>query len=191
MDLAKKPSPAVLIARSTASVFMRASQPQVYLSVNRRMVSEINRRFHSIGMRSRTHPISPAGQVILDRLEALKQTQQWLADKVEVSKNAVTKWIRTGQIARENLPEITKWLELKTIDELVRPGMPEGGETPSYSFKEQSLINAYWGVSDEARSIVDRILLGAHPIEKSKRRPKELIGGERTKSTKKKAHGNC
>ncbi|HEY4355628.1 MAG TPA: helix-turn-helix transcriptional regulator [Acidobacteriaceae bacterium] len=30
------------------------------------------------------------------------QTQAWLAEKCEVSENAVSKWIRTGKISRKN-----------------------------------------------------------------------------------------
>ncbi|MDE2441083.1 MAG: helix-turn-helix domain-containing protein [Betaproteobacteria bacterium] len=36
------------------------------------------------------------------------KTQAWLAEQVGVSDNAVSKWIRTGQISRENIPKVAR-----------------------------------------------------------------------------------
>ncbi len=58
------------------------------------------------------------GTYIKSRLKELKKTQTWLAEKCEVSDNAVTKWIRTGKISRSNAILIAKHLET-TIDKLL------------------------------------------------------------------------
>lgn len=42
------------------------------------------------------------GVVIKTRLEKLGKTQGWLAEELGVSNNAVSKWIGTGKISREN-----------------------------------------------------------------------------------------
>ena len=45
---------------------------------------------------------SPLGNIIKQRLDHLDQTQEWLAERCNVSKNAVSKWIRDGKISRKN-----------------------------------------------------------------------------------------
>ena len=42
------------------------------------------------------------GDLIARRLAELDKTQEWLAEKVGVSINAVSKWTRTGRISRDN-----------------------------------------------------------------------------------------
>jgi len=42
------------------------------------------------------------GNTIKTRLSDLGKTQTWLAETTEVSNNAVSKWIKTGKISREN-----------------------------------------------------------------------------------------
>lgn len=48
--------------------------------------------------------------VIRDALDRLGRTQQWLAEQVGVTPQAVTKWIKTGQISREKATEVARVL---------------------------------------------------------------------------------
>lgn len=56
------------------------------------------------------------GQFIRDRLSAIGKTQSWLAEECGVSNNAVTKWIKTGKVSRENLLKILPLLGSKLED---------------------------------------------------------------------------
>lgn len=88
--------PARLIASLTAdSIMLALNKPQVEANVNLWSVEPLNQRFHRGGM-------SPVGKVITARLEQLQQTQAWLAERVGVSENAVSKWIMSGKISRAN-----------------------------------------------------------------------------------------
>jgi transcriptional regulator with XRE-family HTH domain len=48
------------------------------------------------------HMTSQLGKIIKARLTEIDATQEWLAEQVGVSKMAVSKWIRTGNISRES-----------------------------------------------------------------------------------------
>ena len=61
---------------------------------------------------------SPLGKIIKARLGELSKTQEWLAERTDVSKNAVSKWIRDGKISRENAVSVARVLEL-TNDQLL------------------------------------------------------------------------
>ena len=61
---------------------------------------------------------SPLGKIIKARLSELSKTQEWLAEKTSVSKNAVSKWIRDGKISRENAVSVARVLGL-TNDQLL------------------------------------------------------------------------
>jgi len=52
------------------------------------------------------------GKFIKSRLKELKKTQGWLAEKVDVSNVAVTKWIKSGQISRENVMAVANALHV-------------------------------------------------------------------------------
>jgi transcriptional regulator with XRE-family HTH domain len=58
------------------------------------------------------------GRKIAQRLRALGKTQVWLAEQVDVSNNAVTKWIKTGQISIDKAVKVAPALEI-TLDELL------------------------------------------------------------------------
>jgi transcriptional regulator with XRE-family HTH domain len=58
------------------------------------------------------------GIFIKTRLKELKQTQGWLAEKAGVSNVAVTKWIKSGKISRENAVLVADALNT-TIDKLL------------------------------------------------------------------------
>lgn len=58
------------------------------------------------------------GIFIKTRLKELKQTQGWLAEKAGVSNVAVTKWIKSGKISRENAVVVADILNT-SIDKLL------------------------------------------------------------------------
>lgn len=66
------------------------------------------------------------GRKIAQRLRALNQTQVWLAAQVDVSNNAVTKWIKSGQISIDKAMKVATTLEI-TLDELL--GGEDGART--------------------------------------------------------------
>jgi transcriptional regulator with XRE-family HTH domain len=133
---------------------MHSSQPQVENTVNLSLVAQLNRRFHAFGM-------SPLGKTIKTRLKSLGHTQAWLAERVGVSENAVSKWIKSGEISRENIkpaadalgitvaqlldqnpapdldarwhsfPPSVKQRVLALLDELAHPQSVESSEKPS------------------------------------------------------------
>lgn len=84
---------------------MPRSQPQVDSTVNRPLLAVVNRGFQAADMQ-----VSALGQVIKARLKAINQTQDWLAEKVNVSPQAVSKWIRTGDITLDNARDAARWL---------------------------------------------------------------------------------
>lgn len=61
------------------------------------------------------------GQVIKSKLTDLAKTQAWLAEVTGVSNNAVSKWIKTGKISRENAVLASKALGC-SIDDLLMAG---------------------------------------------------------------------
>lgn len=70
--------------------------------------------------------VSRAGTAIKAALSRMGKTQGWLASEMDVSDNAVSKWIKTGQIAREKIPRLARMLGLYA-DEL----LPELDTGPS------------------------------------------------------------
>jgi plasmid maintenance system antidote protein VapI len=56
--------------------------------------------------------MSELGKIIKARLRELGETQEWLAEQVSVSKNAVSKWVREGKISRENAIKVSQVLNL-------------------------------------------------------------------------------
>jgi transcriptional regulator with XRE-family HTH domain len=58
------------------------------------------------------------GKLIKARLKELKKTQGWLAEQVGVSNVAVTKWIKSGNLSRENLSKVADALKL-SVDMLL------------------------------------------------------------------------
>jgi len=78
------------------------------------------------------HSMMPAmnsllGNVIKQRLASLGETQEWLAEKCNVSKNAVSKWISTGKISRAKAIVAAQSLGL-TVDQLL--GQPMSTVSP-------------------------------------------------------------
>lgn len=58
------------------------------------------------------------GKIIRNALSDINKNQSWLAEKCNVSINAVSKWIRTGEISRKNIPVVANVLGL-SIDQLL------------------------------------------------------------------------
>lgn len=88
---------------------MAAIQPQVYFGrkpINPASV-QANRR---LGEHERM--VSTIGKAIKDALSAKGATQGWLAERIGVSDNAVSKWIRDGRISRENLALVVQVLDM-------------------------------------------------------------------------------
>lgn len=56
------------------------------------------------------------GHKIKAAIEAKGITQMALAEAVGVSSNAVTKWVRTGKIAKANIPKVAKELGMSLSD---------------------------------------------------------------------------
>lgn len=105
--------PDTSITRSMGFVGMDLSQPQVDFVVNLPLVAALNPGFHACRM-------SPLGKTIKSRLKALGETQSWLAEKIGVSENAVSKWIKTGEISRENIKPAADALQI-SVAQLLDP----------------------------------------------------------------------
>jgi transcriptional regulator with XRE-family HTH domain len=97
---------------------MHISQPQVDFTVNLALVAPLNPGLHACGM-------SPLGKTIKARLKALGHTQAWLAEQVGVSENAVSKWIKNGEISRENSIECAAALGISVAQLLDENPVPE------------------------------------------------------------------
>lgn len=97
---------------------MHISQPQVDYAVNLPLVAGLNPGLHPYRM-------SPLGKTIKARLKSLGRTQAWLAEQVGVSTNAVSKWIKTGEISRANIEPVTEALEISVAQLLDQSPMPD------------------------------------------------------------------
>lgn len=129
-DFATASSPTAERARSTAGLeSMTGSQPQVEMVVNLRSVAGINLRFHHFRM-------SPLGKVITGQLGHLRQSQAWLAERAEVSENAVSKWVRTGKISRANAENVASILNM-SLDQLLGRSS-EGRSDPDAEWRKLS-----------------------------------------------------
>lgn len=71
--------------------------------------------------------VTTLATVISDALERLGKSQMWLAEQVDVSPQAVTKWMQTGQISREKATEVARALGM-SIDELLGGVSPKGAQ---------------------------------------------------------------
>lgn len=116
------------------------------------------------------HTDRHAGQVIADRLDHLNKTQTWLATECRVSNNAVTKWVKTGAMARRNAARVADVLGLSLYElwaaEWGKP--PEGAAKVVYRASadagpalcwlydhELVILTAYRSASPEGRAMID------------------------------------
>lgn len=87
-------------------------------------------------------------ELIKRRLMEMDRTQEWLAEKVGVSINAVSKWTRSGQISRENAVLAAKALGI-TVGQLFQE---QADEMRSDKFNQSSLHLVY--LTDEELRLV-------------------------------------
>lgn len=87
-------------------------------------------------------------ELIKRRLLEMDRTQEWLAEKVGVSINAVSKWTRTGQISRENAVLAAKALGI-TVGELFQE---QSEDMRPDKFNQKSLQLVY--LTDEEMKLV-------------------------------------
>lgn len=78
------------------------------------------------------------GQLIAHRLLEMNRTQEWLAEKVGVSINAVSKWTRTSKISRENAVLVAKAIGV-SVGELLQE-QPEDMRTSKFDEKSLQLV---------------------------------------------------
>lgn len=76
------------------------------------------------------------GKTIKSRLKALGKTQTWLSEQVDVSNNAVSKWLKKGEIKLENAVLVAKALGC-SVDELL--GVTEAGEPTETAGKPRNV----------------------------------------------------
>lgn len=88
---------------------MDTIKPQVYYKFNPQLLLHFLLGVENAQM-------AELGKKIKAALESKGMTQTQLAEVCEVSNNAVTKWIRTGKVAKGNIPKIIKALGLSVAD---------------------------------------------------------------------------
>lgn len=111
------------------------SQPQVDFGVNLPLVAPLNPGLHAYEM-------SPLGKIIKARLKAMGHTQAWLAERVGVSENAVSKWIKSGEISRANIEPVTEALDISVaqlLDQNPMPSLDERWHSLPASVKQRVL----------------------------------------------------
>jgi transcriptional regulator with XRE-family HTH domain len=84
-------------------------------------------------------------KTVRESLRALGKNQQWLADELEVSVNAVSKWCRTGQISRDKIPKVAALLQRPLSDFF--PNAPELRPAPGIDLDEPDTATA--GTSEQ------------------------------------------
>lgn len=105
--------------------------------------------------------MEPLEQRIKRLREARGLSQQAVADKVGVSRVAVTKW-ESGMTANLKLGNLLSLCELfgVSVEELVRGAAKAGGaQTASEQAATESAWRAYNAASEETRAVVDLVLL--------------------------------
>lgn len=55
---------------------------------------------------------SRIGRLISQRLDEKGKAQRWLAEQVSVSDNAVSKWIKTGNVSKKNALKVSELLDI-------------------------------------------------------------------------------
>lgn len=136
--------------------------------------------------------VSDAGKVIKAALARLGKTQRWLAETLDVSDNAVSKWIKSGKIARENIGPLAAALRIQPSELL--PGYALKAERPAELQTEEPAAAAYGlavhldairqtakGVADAFGMSLDEVLAAVGSAGKSKPAGavKEAVSGVR------------
>ena len=127
-------------------------KPQVDSKFNHRCVEAMH-------LLAENQPMDhPLGIIITNALEKLGKPQSWLAEKIGVSDNAVSKWRKTGKIARHNVPKLSDAIGVSSA-ELLRAADPlviyEDGMLASPDLKSDMPEGSY---------IVDRTKIAHVPV---------------------------
>jgi plasmid maintenance system antidote protein VapI len=99
------------------------------------------------------------GKIIKTRLRELDETQEWLAEQVGVSKNAVSKWIKDGKISRENAIKVSQVLKL-SADRLlmgqsaVEPAPATETTLERLDAEEKRLLDLYRQATQDGKMMV-------------------------------------
>lgn len=106
------------------------------------------------------------GKFIKARLKAMDKTQGWLAENIKVpgkdgglSTNAISKWTKTGNIARAHIQQVADLLNV-TADELLCGGaalelVPEGDTTiERVDAEEKELLELHRASTKDGRNLI-------------------------------------
>lgn len=125
-------------------------QPQVYLNFNPRF---LERGPAGVQNQPMVNRINSIWQHIQEALARTRNTQDWLAEKVGVSNNAVTKWKKSGKISRENAVKVSLALQIP-LDRLLgaETESPQKAIVAPESPEVQRLIMAFgWLTNDQQK----------------------------------------
>ena len=119
------PATEAAFARDVVAVgsIVATIQPQVEQCFNLRVVPACTRTPENQPM------ANTIGKLIKDVLSRKGKTQSWLAEQAGVSDNAVSKWVRTGQISRENIPKVASILDVYSDELLPESSLARSGNT--------------------------------------------------------------
>lgn len=133
-------------------------KPEVEFKINHRFVD-----IHPLHRENQPMVKNPIGQLIRDQLKALGKTQGWLAEQAGVSDNAVSKWVKNGQISRERIPRVARLLRIDPALLLSDPGVPatalQAAEPSATYGGAVELWKRYQEATPAARAVIDIALL--------------------------------
>ena len=116
-------------------------------------------------------------KIIKSRLKILGKKQAWLAERVGVSVNAVSKWTKDGKVARANAAAVAEALEI-TVDQLLAAAealaLVEPGRTTleRLNEEERELIELHRSSTREGQLFIRSAAKAAEKIPmQSVRRP--------------------
>jgi hypothetical protein len=101
---------------------------------------------------------SNLGTYIKSRIRELGKTQGWVAESLGVSNNAVSKWIKSGKIGRENFFSLVALLGSENapfIGDLIESESPKPANVtilPAHDLYMRTLKSIADSMSDEGRS---------------------------------------
>lgn len=112
--------------------------------------------------------INKIGYVIAAKLRDTQKTQEWLADQVGVSINAVSKWTKEGKISRANAVKVAGALDI-SINALLggmeaAPSEPQSMDLVYVSREESRLLTRYRECTSDGRK---QLMLAADSMPKS------------------------
>ena len=128
-------------------------KPQVEINLNPRYVDLLSVSNNHHGMEKH------AGTIIRTRLIQLEKTQQWLADEVGCSINAVSKWTKTGKISRINAVLVSRVLGISLDDLLSGSSIADASDQDELSLErltssEAQLMQLYRRLTPAGRDML-------------------------------------